>query len=500
MDSENRAPSYFRNWISVIGIIFSIIMFVTIASLFLLDFLFKVDNPYLGIVTYMVAPAFLIFSLILILVGAWIERTQRHKRGYVRRFPVIDFNNPTHQKWMYTAWGVITMFLLFSAIGIYRVYNFTESNTFCGRICHTVMKPEYTVYHNSSHARVTCVQCHIGHGAEWYVRSKLSGAYQVYSVLANRFSRPIETPIKNLRPAQETCEQCHWPQQFYGAVEQDHHYFLPDETNTQWKTRMLMFVGGGTPPYGKREGIHWHMNISNKVYYIATDEKRQTIPWVRRIGMDGKEEIFVDEESGYTAQNPPKGELRTMDCMDCHNRPSHIFKSPTDAVNEAMTSGTISASLPYIKREAVKALVGKYASDEEGVKKIQNSLEGFYQKKYPLIWSGQKDKIDQAIKTIVGLYQMNFYPEMNVSWKVYPENIGHFISPGCFRCHSGRHKTADGRMIATDCTSCHAIIAQGAPGAMETKVEGLEFKHPDQAVGEAWKDMPCFDCHTGDIA
>ena len=498
MASDEKQPSYFRNWISIAGTIFSVISFVVIFCLFLLDFFDAGTSPYLGIITYMLAPMALIFSLILIPVGAWIERSQRRKRGYVPKFPIIDFNNPVHQRWTYTTWGVLTVFLLFSAIGAYRAYNFTESNTFCGALCHTVMEPEYTAYHQSAHARVNCVQCHIGEGAEWFVRSKLSGAYQVYSTIRNIYHRPIETPIRNLRPAQDTCEHCHWPQKFFGAIEQDHDYFLSDEANTEWKTRMLVSIGGGASSGEKKAGIHWHVNPDNKIYYVATDKKRQVIPWIRKVGKDGEEEVFVEKGSGYTAQKPPQGEMRLMDCMDCHNRPSHSYRDPSKTVNEAMASGAIDKTLPSIKSEAVKALTGKYTTHEDAAGKIREMLKAFYQKKYPEVWAKRQNAVEKAAEAVIGIYRVNFFPKMNVSWKEYPNNIGHLIFPGCFRCHNGSHENAAGRKISNECDQCHTIISQGAPGTLETNVEGLGFKHPDPTTGEMWKDMKCYECHTGD--
>ena len=500
MNKENKGDSYFNNWLSVIGGIFSVIMFAVNLFLIIQDFLAKEGNPYLGVITYFLAPALLTLSLALTVFGAIRERSSRLKRGHVRRFPQIDFNNPTHQKIAFTTIGVGTLFFLFTIVGLYRSYEFTESTAFCGLLCHKVMSPEYTAYHHSPHANVTCVQCHIGPGAEWYVRSKFSGAYQVYSVFANRFSKPIKTPIKHLRPAQETCEHCHWPRQFYGAVEQDHQYFLPDEQNSEWKTRMLMFVGGGIPPYGKKEGIHWHMNIKSKVFYIATDEKRQVIPWVKVIGQDGKEKIYVDKESGFSADNPPPGEMRRMDCMDCHNRPSHAFKSPSAAVNEAIGYGAIDKTLPFIKREAVKALVAEHPSHDEAQVKIREHLEAFYKTEYPQVWDKDKKNISEAVEATVNIYKTNFFPQMNVAWKVYPNNIGHFIFPGCFRCHDNKHETPDGSALTNKCTVCHNIIEQGPPDAAETNAAGLEFKHPDQDVGDAWKEMSCTECHTGESA
>ena len=493
-----RKHTLFHNWTSVLGGIGAAISFAIILFLFILDFTHQEGNPYLGILTYFFFPGILVFNLFLVLFGAWLERKRRLKRGYVRKFPQIDFNNPAHRQIGYLVVIIATLFLLFSAVGSYRAYEFTESVTFCGKTCHQVMKPEYTAYHNSPHANVACAKCHIGPGADWFVRSKLSGSYQIYSSIFKKYHRPIKTPVKNLRPAQETCEQCHWPQKFFGAVEQDKKYFLPDEKNSEWNTRMLMHVGGGAPPYGKREGIHWHMSIKNKVYYVATDEKRQVIPWVKIIGPDGKEEVYVSEGEDYSKDKLPVGEFRKMDCIDCHNRPSHIYKSPAKALNEALAYGVIDKSLPYIKREATKALIGKYETEAEAEIKIKKYLEDFYASKYP-DWS-KTNQLSQSIDSVIKIYKNNFFPEMKVNWREYPDNIGHFVFNGCFRCHDGKHKSNEGKVITNNCNSCHTIISQGNPAdstTMEESVKGLEFKHPGSDVGDTWKEMSCVDCHTG---
>lgn len=500
MSLEEKHGSYFHNWMSVVGGIFSAVLFAFILFLIILDFIYKEVNPYLGLVTYLTLPMFLVVSLLLIPIGAWRERARRRKAGYaLKRFPQIDFNNPVHQRWAFVAWVVVTLFLLLSMFGAFRTYEFTESVTFCGSLCHEVMGPECTAYKNSPHAHVACVECHIGPGPEWYMRSKLTGVRQAYATLTNGYSRPIETPVKNLRPARETCEHCHWPQQFFGDKEKFRHYFLPDEANTEWKTRLLISVGGANPPYGKGEGIHWHMNVKNSVYYIALDKERQTIPWVKKISPDGKEEIYVDEESDFSAENPPQGEMRLMDCMDCHNRPAHHFKSPSEAVNEALSFDAIDRSLPFVKREAMKALEGEYASRTEARQKIRSQLENFYREKYPSVWSEKKKALDRSIEAVLEIYRTNFFPEMKASWKEYPDDIGHFNFPGCFRCHDGKHKTADGKMIRNDCDLCHSIIEQGNATLMQRAVRGLEFKHPED-IGDDWKQAFCNDCHTGGLA
>ncbi len=489
-----NGKNYIQNWISLAGIVFSLVFFLAVCFLIVLDLTRQNANPYLQTVTYLIVPAFLVVSLAAIPLGVILER-KRRKRGQDKalKLPAIDFNDPVHQKWVLTTVGALTLFGLFSVFGAYRVYEFTDSVAFCGLMCHKVMEPEYTAYQHSPHARVACVQCHVGPGAEWFVRAKLSGLYQIYSSIFNRFSRPIETPVKNLRPAQETCGQCHWPQQFFGAVEQEHHYFLSDEANSPWESRMLMFVGGGPP---KKKGIHWHMNIDNKIEYVASDAKRQVIPWVRSTSSDGKSEVYADEGSGASSDRPPPGELRRMDCVDCHNRPSHVYKAPMRLVNEAMAAGTVASDLPYIKREAVRVLSEPYESKGEAETAIRTQLEKFYRENYPEVWNGKRPALERAIASLIRMYGDNFFPFMKASWKAYPDNIGHMIFPGCFRCHDGKHRTAGGKTITRDCSACHAILVQGPAGALEKNVDGLEFRHPGDDEG-MWKEMSCSECHTG---
>ena len=189
-----------------------------------------------------------------------------------------------------------------------------------------------------------------------------------------------------------------------------------------------------------------------------------------------------------------------MDCMDCHNRPSHNFKSPSKALNEAFAYGAIDQSLPFFKREAIKALLGKYASHDQAAEQIEKILKEYYAKNYPEF--SDSKKLNESIESVIEIYRTNFFPEMKASWKEYPDNIGHFIFPGCFRCHDGKHKSELGTVIKNDCNSCHTIIAQGSrkgPLTQQSSVEGLEFKHPDLGVGESWKEMSCTDCHTGGL-
>ena len=396
-----------------------------------------------------------------------------------------------------TATGI---FLFFTGLGTYRAYEFSDSVTFCGQICHRVMEPEYTAYQTSPHARVKCVECHVGPGATWFVRSKLSGAYQVYSVLFNKYQRPIPTPIENLRPAQETCEQCHWPAKFYGDRFVEKVHYLNDEENTRWYYKMILKIGGGTPDEGYTSGIHWHMNIANKIEYVALDEKRQVIPWVRMTDQDGNVKVFKTMADDFDVAALDTLELRRMDCIDCHNRPSHQFKSPQMALNIFLETGKIDPSLPYIKSKGVELL--DEASDansyEEAFQIIESGINEFYQEDYPEVYESKKAAIDSAISVLKRVYRRNFFPHMRANWKAYPENIGHITSPGCYRCHDGMHEAEDGQVIVNDCNACHLIIEQGDGKTFkQVNINGLEFRHPED-IDEEWRESGCYECNGPD--
>jgi len=347
------------------------------------------------------------------------------------------------------------------------------------------MKPEFVTYTHSPHARVACAECHIGKGASWYVRSKLSGTYQVYATTFNKFPRPIPTPVKNLRPAQETCEECHWPKKFVGNLEHTFTSFLGDETNTQFTVRMLLNVGGGDPTHGPEGGIHWHMNVRNKIEYIASDEARQKIPYVRMTDAQG---VVSEFRSRNFTNAVVESALRRMDCMDCHNRPAHRYESPNNAVNLAMALGNIDRQLPYIKTNALFALTRSYTNEVQALQGVATILV----QRYP-----DNPRIRPVIDAVQQIYRDNFFPEMKACWRVYPDNIGHKDWPGCFRCHDGAHKTADGKRTikANDCNACHTILAQGNGKELEQlSPNGQKFRHPADEV-----DGACNDCHNGGL-
>lgn len=490
MNSSTTPPvpfrRLFRNWLSFFGFTVMTGSLFAFGLLFILDSVAHVSNPYIGILTYMVAPMFTGLGMLLVLGGAiWRRRQLRRANGSAPSLQ-IDLSRARDRKILGVFLGVSVAFLLLTSLGSYNTYHFTESVQFCGQACHTVMEPEMVGYQHGSHARVACTECHIGPGATWYVRSKLSGLYQVYAVAAQKYPRPIPTPVKNLRPAQETCEQCHWPKKFVGNLDRTYAHFLSDATNSAYDVRMLLKVGGADPNHGPVGGIHWHMNVANKVEYFPADDTRQKIPWVRLTDSQG---VVTEFRAAAFSNEVKQAAVRTMDCVDCHNRPAHRFASPNDAVNLAVRLNRIDPALPWVKTNAVGLLVREYGSRTEALQTIATTLAA----KYP-----NHPKARETIDAVQQIYNQNFFPDMKVSWKVYPDNVGHKDWPGCFRCHDGKHKSADGkRVISNDCNSCHLILTQGSGKDLEQFTHsGQAFKHPSDVDPEGYL---CNDCHSGGL-
>lgn len=489
-------PPYVYNPITLIGAAIAALSSGLIIFLFILDFFSTEENTYMGILTFIVIPTFLIIGLLLIAYGIFRER-RREVRGIIRGsyLPIIDLNDPKKRA-MFLTFSIGTIVLmLFSAFGSFKAYEYTETDEFCGTICHAVMEPEYTAYLDSPHSRVGCVGCHIGSGTNWYVKSKISGAYQVYSVLFNKYSRPIPTPVEALRPAEGTCEQCHTPAHFYNEKKVDHTYYLSDEQNTKSSISMLIKIGGGKSELGSIEGIHWHINPANVISYIYTDERRLEIPWVKVTSKDGKETIFRDKKSSFDEKKFNKDNLRTMDCIDCHNRPSHIYHQPDKQMNKMLSGNMIDETIPYIKSISVEVLEDKYVTKGQALESIQQRITDFYISNYPDIYRSKKDAIQSSIEVVKKIYARNYFPYMNADWKHFPDNISHVYTPGCFRCHDGNHVSDDGKVISNDCNSCHKIIAQtDNTGNTRVDLNGLKFQHP-VSLGESIENRLCTDCH-----
>ncbi|HKO60404.1 MAG TPA: NapC/NirT family cytochrome c [Pyrinomonadaceae bacterium] len=488
-----KSPTLFRNYISFGGAVLVVASLASIILLFLIEFTSAAENPYLGIVTYIILPAVLIAGLIIIATGMLIERRRRRRfpQSDIAAYPKIDLNDPRQRRVAFTLLGLSVVFVFMSAFGSYRAYEYTESVEFCGQACHTVMKPEFVAFQAMSHAKIRCVDCHVGHGAESYARSKLSGARQLYALAFNNYSKPIETPVHNMRPANQTCEQCHWPSKFYGAQLKTFNHYAYDEQNSLRQTRMLISVGGGNPDSGPLAGIHWHMNLANEISYIATDKQRQVIPWIRVKDREGNVTEYYDRVRPLSAEQIATAEKRRMDCIDCHNRPAHAYLPPDLALDQSFAAGNLDPALPYLKRQAVEALNKPYATEDEALKTIAVNLDNFYRSYYTDMYRDNGDSVRGAISEIQRIYRTYFFPEMKTNWETHPNNIGHLYSSGCFRCHDGEHVSSTGKVISNDCNICHTVLSDSARPS--TALKTVMVQHPVDLGGLA--ERKCETCH-----
>jgi hypothetical protein len=440
-----------NNWISLTGVV--TVTTATVFWLFLLPTTLRggTDNPYFGILAYLTIPVPFFAGLLLIPLGMWVQRRREGRAAvYPPDFPVLAWSNPELRKLAYFIGATTLVNLAVASQLTYSAVDYMDSVTFCGQTCHNVMQPEYTAYQNSPHSRVECVKCHIGPGASWFVRSKLSGVGQVFAVAFDTYPRPIPTPVRNLRPARETCEACHYPQKYGEDRVQILPKYADDEANTRTETVLLMKIGGGNHGIG----IHGtHLGPGVTIRYRHTDEARQDIPWVEYESPAGKTVYAV---KGAKVEGLP---LREMDCMDCHNRPTHTYEMPDRGLDNAMNAGQISASLPFAKKKALEIIKASYASREEAARQIPAAFEKYYRDKYPTLWASRRSEVTASALQVLALWNRNVFPAMKVAWGSYPNNLGHMDFPGCFRCHDGSHAAPGDRSITQDCNACHNLLA-----------------------------------------
>ena len=494
-----KLPSSTKNWITIIGALIAGLNLALIVLLFIISTIFNNSDTNLGLFIYIILPGFFVLGLIMIPVGMIGERKRRKRStgDAERRLPVVDLNDKRHRNAFVVFTIASVVILFFSTYGSFEAYHLTESVEFCGTLCHKVMEPEYTAYQNSPHANVTCVECHVGSGASWYVKSKISGLKQVYAVMTNTYPTPIETPLHDLRPARETCEKCHWPQKFYPRTIQTNRYFLTDSLNSEWDIMLQMKVGPENKELGFNEGIHWHINPDVNIDYISENDQRELISYVRYTDKTtGVVKIFTNPDYPVSDSLIKNSNPRTMDCIDCHNRPSHNYNSPNVYFNKAMLTGSISAKVPYIKKVSIDILRNTFNDTDSALQVIKNDISNYYKTNYPDFYSSNSELINNSIKSVQDGFSRNAFPAMKVTYDAYPSHIGHMETEGCFRCHNDLFADANGETISKDCNLCHTIAGQGKQGAMEvTNIrESLEFVHPVD-IGTAWKETNCSDCH-----
>ena len=415
-----------------------------------------------------------LLGLALVPIGLWWRKRRDAKLAaqgqQTGHLPVFDLNQE-RTRGVLIGFVALAIPVLALAAGLtFKAVHYMDSTEFCGNACHKVMEPEYTAFQRSPHVRVGCAGCHIGPGAEWFVKAKISGSWQLIAVAFDLYPRPIPTPVHSLRPSNGTCEQCHWPTKFVGERLKVRTHFLDDEANTEVKTALMVKVGGSAG--GESHGIHWHVDPNHIIRYLS-DEKRETIYDIELTDKKaGTTKVFKGPEAA-----PAGSEWRTMDCVDCHNRPAHNFRSPEYEVDLAMVEGRIDRTLPFIRREGVRILTEKeYASHDEARAGIAAAVKEFYAKNYPD--RAGSAEVEQAGKTLGDAYCWNNFPHMRVVWNTYPSHLGHQQSPGCFRCHDNKHKSEDGEKVSKKCGTCHNVVVEEESDSKLLQELGLQEAPP----------------------
>ena len=441
-----------RNPISRIGVALTTASALPFLALLLLHAAGFLRNPYAGLLVFVLLPGVFVLGLLLIPIGLWVER----RRGPVAGpgWPRIDLNDRAIRRAVIILFVLTVVNLGIVSIASFGAVEYMESQAFCGQACHAVMEPEFVAHQSGAHGQVHCVTCHVGPGAGGFLTAKLNGTRQFWHAVTGAYSRPIPTPVENMPDVRTSCEQCHRPDRFVGDTLKVFYEHADDAENTPTVTKVRLHVGGAIAGATGGSGIHWHMNRANEVEYVALDEKREQIAYVRVSTPDGRvREYFAEGVTPADVEGKPR---RRMDCLDCHNRPAHRFSaSPEREVDGAIGAGQMSTKIPFIRREAVRALRAEYATQELGLREIDRSIRAAMNAQLPHAF--EEAELRQAIGVAQAIYRRSVFPSMKVGWGTYPNQIGHTVSNGCFRCHDDGHKTRDGVAIRQECELCHAL-------------------------------------------
>jgi hypothetical protein len=425
-------------------------------------------NAYIGLITYMALPAMFVLGLLLI-PYCWYRLRRRTGKTTLqllnRSFDSAELQGGFFGSGLVLKIAFFTLVnILFLSFASIQMLSFMDQPYFCGTACHSVMNPEWVTFRQSPHASIRCVDCHVGEGVDALVESKLNGLWQIISVTFDLLDRPIPTPIHQLRPARETCEKCHWPDKFYGTrLKTDAHYDTDEASTASYTTLMLKIDTGKR---GVKAGIHWHIGSQNRIRYASVNDERQKIIRLEVLERDEIRKSFYNSELPAGEQETDE-DMRIMDCVDCHNRATHIYEDPDQALDQRIAAELVSRDLPFIKREGLRALTNHYPDKEEAMGAIEKHIRTFYLRNYPKMEASESAKIEESVRVLQSIYRRNIHPEMNIEWGSYPDHIDHDGNGGCFRCHNEKMLSAEGEHISDACTSCHSILAYGESDPLE---------------------------------
>jgi hypothetical protein len=395
----------------------------------------------------------------------------------------------------YAILGILSIGALIS--GVYG-WDYANSPPFCGTTCHT-MPPQSATYLNSPHANVYCTECHIGRSfLGIQLTRKIEDVYEIYSYVFHTYTYPIQA--SRSRPALDTCEKCHQPEAFSSDNLLVINHFKDDQNNTPLYTYLVMKTGGGAKEQGLGKGIHWH--IVNKVEYYTTDKLSQNIPYIRVYNEDGTTTEYTDVTANFDPATIEEGQLKVMDCITCHNRVTHDFRPPADSVDSAMSRGLISPTIPEIRAKSVEVLSISYATQAEAMAGIA-VLDTYYKNNFSDFYAANSGLISSAVKAIQDIYNQTVFIDQKVDWTTHPNNLGHINSPGCFRCHDGKHLDSQQQAIRLECNLCHSIPVVATSQDFVARIEISRGPEPSSHLNANWINLhdssynsTCSNCHT----
>jgi nitrate/TMAO reductase-like tetraheme cytochrome c subunit len=449
----NWLPRLWANWITLLGSVLTTVAGLAVALFIVMDLAVPGKNPYASSFFILFLPMLFIVGLALIPAGLWWDRRRQPRQpGAVEAaFQAALKDASSRNRIFFVAVLTVVNVLLLGFAGKSSV-EYMDSPKFCGGTCHSVMQPEWAAYQKSPHSNVACVECHIGSGTTSYVKAKVNGIGQMVALWTKSYHRPVEPPghLKG-----DVCVQCHAKSNIGDQIKLYPHY-KPDKDNTPAFNALVMHVGGKDAK-GDYHGIHWHANPDLDITYQYLDEKRTKIGTIR-VSEKGK------PIAEYQAPGPPQKAVgeRKMDCLDCHNRPTHIFDvSPAAAVDRALADGRLDVKIPHLAQVAAELLQRPDGRRADAEAFFQGALTEAYRGKQ-VAFSGEQAA--QSAKVLAEIYRTNVYPELKLGWGSYRSNLGHpGDTGGCFRCHDKEHamKLPDGttKTMSQDCDGCHERVA-----------------------------------------
>ncbi|MEO7192789.1 MAG: NapC/NirT family cytochrome c [Vicinamibacterales bacterium] len=435
-DRSVSEPALARNPVSLAGTWVTTLAVFAFVTYLALEGFGLLASPYSGLFGFLIVPAVFAVGLLLIPLGIWIESRRRKRGKPAWHWPAIDLNNARTRGIIAAVVGLTLVNVVIVAVASVGAVEYSESNSFCGQLCHVPMQPEFTAHQFSAHAKIKCVNCHVAPGASGALTAKMNGTRQLYRLVTGTYARPIPSPRDRIPVPAATCQQCHSAMPPERVTERAFVEHKNDEKNTELKTTMSVYLGR----------IHWHARPDVVVEYIASDNANEVIPYVK-VTEKGK---TTTEYLSADAKTKPAGLVRRMDCLDCHNRPAHLLTdTPEGAVDRALVRGEVSADLPFVRRDMVAALSGDYPDEGAALQAISDRLN-------KALGAGSQG-VAQAVQVTQRLYSSNIFPKMKITWGTYKNQLLHPDQSGCFRCHDDEHKAVGDaeKVVRQDCEMCH---------------------------------------------